>query len=81
VKSSNVSKNDRNTPPEKLTLRLKKAETAVEVAAASLKSIRTLIEREGDDVLNQAQQSHTEHLLKDLKKLNEAAGSSAQSVG
>jgi hypothetical protein len=38
--------------------------------AASLKSIRTLVEREGDDVLNQAQQSHTEHLLKDLKKLN-----------
>ena len=45
-------------------------ETAVEVAAASLKSIRTLVEREGDDVLNQAQQSHSEHLLKDLKKLN-----------
>jgi hypothetical protein len=65
-----VSKDDRNTPPESLTLRLKKAETAVEVATASLKSIRTLVEREGDDVLNQAQQSHTEHLLKDLKKLN-----------
>jgi hypothetical protein len=77
VKSSNVLKNDKNTPPESLTLRLKKAETAVEVAAASLKSIRTLVEREGDDVLNQARQSHTEHLLKDLKKLT---GSSAQGV-
>jgi hypothetical protein len=37
VKSSNVSKNDENTPPESLTLRLKKAETAVEVATGSLK--------------------------------------------
>jgi hypothetical protein len=27
-----MSKNDGNTPPESLTLRLKKAETAVEVA-------------------------------------------------
>jgi hypothetical protein len=45
-------------------------ETAVEVATASLKSIRTLVERESDDVVNQAQQSHSEHLLKDLKKLN-----------
>jgi hypothetical protein len=32
VKSSNVSKNDENTPPESLTPLLKKAETAVEVA-------------------------------------------------
>jgi hypothetical protein len=38
VKSSNVSKNDKNTPPESLTLRLKKAKTAVEVATASLKA-------------------------------------------
>jgi hypothetical protein len=36
VKSSNVSNNDKNTPPESLTLRLKKAETAVEVATKSL---------------------------------------------
>jgi hypothetical protein len=70
VKSSNVSKNDKNTPPESLTLRLKKAKTAVEVATASLKSIRTLVERQGADVANQAKQSHSDHLLKDLKKLN-----------
>jgi hypothetical protein len=37
VKSSNVSKSDKNMPPESLTLRLKKAETAVEVATASVK--------------------------------------------
>jgi hypothetical protein len=54
MKSSNVSKNDKNTPPGSLTLRLKKAETAVEVATASLKSIRTLVERQGADVANQA---------------------------
>jgi hypothetical protein len=55
---------------ESLTLRLKKAETAVEVATTSLKSIRTLVERQGGDVANQAQQSHSDHLLEDLKKLN-----------
>jgi hypothetical protein len=65
-----MSKNDHNTPPESLTLRLKKAETAVEVATARLKSIRTLVGRQGGDVANQAQQSHSDHLLKDLKKLN-----------
>jgi hypothetical protein len=65
-----MSKNDNNTPPESLTLRLKKAETAVEVATARLKSIRTLVEREGGGVANQAEQSHSESLLKDLKKLN-----------
>jgi hypothetical protein len=70
VNSSNVSKNDKNTPPESLTLRLKKAKTAVEVATASLKSIRTLVERQGGDVANRAQQSHSDYLLKDLKKLN-----------
>jgi hypothetical protein len=70
VKSSKMSKDDDNTPPESLTLRLKKAETAVEVATTSLKSIRTLVERQGGDVANQAQQSHSDHLLEDLKKLN-----------
>jgi hypothetical protein len=70
VKSSNMSKNDENTPPKSLTLRLKKAETAVEVATGSLKSIRTLVQRRGADVANQAEQSHSHHLLKDLKKLS-----------
>jgi hypothetical protein len=70
VKSSNVSKNDKNTPPESLTLQLKKAKTAVKVAAARLKSIRTLVEREGRDAVNHAEQSHSKRLLKNLKKLN-----------
>jgi hypothetical protein len=71
VKSSNVSKNDKNTPPESLTLRLKKAETAVEVATARLKSIRTLVEREGGGVANQAEQSHSERELDRRRTLDQ----------
>jgi hypothetical protein len=70
-----MSNKDENTPPESLTLRLKKAEAAVEAATESLKSLRTAVEREGRDVANQAEQKHGDHLSKDLKKLNkEQAG-------
>jgi hypothetical protein len=76
-----MSKNDDNIPPESLTLRLKKAETAVEVAPASLKSIRTLVERQRGDVANQAQQSLSDYLLKDLKKLNKQQAGVSSIVG
>jgi hypothetical protein len=41
---SSMSNKDEKTPPESLTLRIKKAETAVDVATDNLKSIRTLVE-------------------------------------
>jgi hypothetical protein len=69
-----MSKNDRNTPPESLTLRLKKAEAAVEAATKSLKSLRRVVEREGRGVANQAEQKHGDNLSKDLKKLNKQQG-------
>jgi hypothetical protein len=65
-----MSKNDHNTPPESLTLRLKKVEAADEAATKSLKSLRTVVEREGRGVANQAEQKHGDNLSKDLKKLN-----------
>ena len=65
-----MSNKDENTRPESLTLRLKKAETAVEAATKSLKSLRTVVEREGRGVANQAEQKHGDNLSKNLKKLN-----------
>ena len=65
-----MSNKDENTRPESLTLRLKKAEAAVEAATESLKSLRTVVESEGRGVANQAEQKHGDHLSKDLKKLN-----------
>jgi vacuolar-type H+-ATPase subunit H len=69
-----MSNKDESTPAESLTLRLKNAETAVEVATKSLKSLRTVIEREGRGVANQAEQKHGDNLSKDLKKLNKQQG-------
>ena len=65
-----MSNKDWNTRPESLTLRLKKAEAAVEAATESLKSLRTVVESEGRGVANQAEQKHGDNLSKDLKKLN-----------
>ena len=65
-----MSNKDENTRPESLTLRLKKAETAVEAATESLKSLRTVVESEGRGIANQAEQKHGDNLSKDLKKLN-----------
>jgi len=44
LKSSNSNK-DQKAQPESLTLQIKKAETAVEVATDTLKKIRTSAER------------------------------------
>jgi vacuolar-type H+-ATPase subunit H len=65
-----MSNKDENTRPESLTLRLKKAEAAVEAATESLKSLRTVVESEGRGIANQAEQKHGDNLSKDLKKLN-----------
>ena len=65
-----MSNKEENTRPESLTLRLKKAETAVEAATESLKSLRTVVESEGRGIANQAEQKHGDNLSKDLKKLN-----------
>ena len=65
-----MSNKEENTRPESLTLRLKKAEAAVEAATESLKSLRTVVESEGRGVANQAEQKHGDNLSKDLKKLN-----------
>ena len=65
-----MSNKDEKTRPESLTLRLKKAETAVEAATESLKSLRTVVESEGRGIANQAEQKHGDNLSKDLKKLN-----------
>jgi hypothetical protein len=69
-----MSNKDENTPAESLTLRLKKAEAAVEAATKGLKSVRTVVEREGRGVTNQAEQKHGDNLSKDLKKLNKEQG-------
>jgi hypothetical protein len=61
---------DENTRAESLTLRLKKAEAAVEAATKSLKSLRSVVEREGRGVANQAEQKRGDNLSKELKKLN-----------
>jgi hypothetical protein len=58
--------------------RLKKAEAAVEAPTKSLKSLRTVAEREGRGVADQAEQKHGDNLSKDLKNLNKQ--SDAQSV-
>ena len=71
---SSMSNKDEKTPPESLTLRIKKAETAVDVATDNLKSIRTLVERHGGVVADQADRRHSDHLLKDLKKLDKQQG-------
>jgi vacuolar-type H+-ATPase subunit H len=65
-----MSNKEENTRPESLTLRLKKAEAAVEAATESLKSLRTVVESEGRGIANQAEQKHGDNLSKDLKKLN-----------
>ena len=68
MKTNNRVKNDENTPPESFGLRLKKAERAVEVAKDTLKSLRTVVEREGG-IAKQTEQGRSDHLLKELKKL------------
>jgi division protein CdvB (Snf7/Vps24/ESCRT-III family) len=65
-----MSNKEENTRPESLTLRLKKAEAAVEAATESLKSLRAVVESEGRGIANQAEQKHGDNLSKDLKKLN-----------
>ena len=65
-----MSNKEENTRPESLTLRLKKAEAAVEAATESLKSLRAVVENEGRGIANQAEQKHGDNLSKDLKKLN-----------
>jgi hypothetical protein len=58
---SSMSNKDEKTPPESLTLRI--------VATDNLKSIRTLVERHGGVVADQADRRHS-----DLKKLDKQQG-------
>ena len=74
MKINNLTKNDENTPPESFSLRLKKAERAVEMAKGTLKSLRRLVQRQRG-IAEEAEQSRSDHLLKELKKLKkEQAG-------
>jgi hypothetical protein len=69
-----MSNKDEDTPAESLTLRLKKAEAAVEAATKSLKSLLTVVEREGRGVANQAEEKYADNLSQDLKKLSNQLG-------
>jgi hypothetical protein len=69
-----MSNKDEDTPAESLTLRLKKAEAAVEAATKSLKSLLTVVEREGRSVANQAEEKYADNLSQDLKKLSNQLG-------